>query len=56
MAMPERMLRTEPRAPAMMRRRDPVYQAYVILYAAFIVAPLIAGADKFFHLLVNWDQ
>jgi uncharacterized membrane protein YphA (DoxX/SURF4 family) len=22
----------------------------------FIVAPTIAGLDKFFHLLVNWDQ
>jgi hypothetical protein len=21
-----------------------------------VVAPLIAGADKFFHFLVNWDQ
>jgi hypothetical protein len=38
------------------RARTPAYQAYLILYAAFIVAPLIAGADKFFHLLVNWDQ
>src|SRR5262245_14459476 len=32
------------------------YQAYLILYVGFIVAPLIAGADKFFHFLVNWDQ
>jgi hypothetical protein len=56
MAMPERTLRTEPRGPARARGRDPAYQAYLILYTAFIVAPLIAGADKFFHLLVNWDQ
>ena len=35
---------------------SPAYQAYRILYVAFIVAPLIAGADKFFHFLVNWDQ
>jgi uncharacterized membrane protein YphA (DoxX/SURF4 family) len=38
------------------RAHSPAYQAYLILYAGFIVAPLIAGADKFFHLLVNWDQ
>ena len=38
------------------RRQGAAYQAYLILYAAFIAAPLIAGADKFFHLLVNWDQ
>jgi len=32
------------------------YQAYRILQFAFVVAPIIAGLDKFFHLLVNWDQ
>jgi hypothetical protein len=31
-------------------------QAYQILHIAFTVAPLVAGVDKFFHLLVNWDQ
>jgi hypothetical protein len=36
--------------------RSPSYQAYQILHIAFTVAPLIAGADKFFHFLVNWDQ
>jgi uncharacterized membrane protein YphA (DoxX/SURF4 family) len=34
----------------------PSYQAYVILRTAFTVAPILAGLDKFFHLLVNWDQ
>ena len=35
---------------------QPAYQAYVILHVGFAVLPVIAGADKFFHLLVNWDQ
>jgi hypothetical protein len=35
---------------------DPVYQAYQILHVAFVVAPIVAGLDKFFHLLVNWDM
>jgi len=35
---------------------DPAYQAYQILHVAFIIAPIIAGIDKFLHLLVNWDQ
>jgi hypothetical protein len=35
---------------------DHVRQAYQILRFAFIVAPILAGLDKFFHLLVNWDQ
>lgn len=36
--------------------RNPAYQAYQILHIAYVVAPLIAGLDKFFHALVNWDQ
>ena len=31
-------------------------QAYGLLYAAFIVAPIVAGLDKFAHLLVDWTQ
>jgi hypothetical protein len=38
------------------RTQSPAYQAYQILHLAFVVAPVIAGADKFFHFLVNWDQ
>jgi len=35
---------------------NPGYQAYQILHVAFFVAPVLAGLDKFFHLLTNWDQ
>ena len=35
---------------------SPAYQAYLALRIGFTVAPIIAGADKFLHLLVNWDQ
>ena len=35
---------------------NPTYQAYQILHVGFTVAPIVAGLDKFFHLLVNWDQ
>ncbi len=31
----------------------PSYQAYQILHVGFTVAPIVAGLDKFFHLLVN---
>ena len=34
----------------------PAYEAYRILHLAFIVAPIVAGMDKFFNLLVNWEQ
>jgi uncharacterized membrane protein YphA (DoxX/SURF4 family) len=35
---------------------SPAYQAYRILHFGFVVAPILAGLDKFLHLLVNWDQ
>jgi hypothetical protein len=31
-------------------------QAFYILQAGFVAAPILAGLDKFTHLLVNWDQ
>lgn len=34
----------------------PGYQAYQILRLGFTVAPIVAGLDKFFNLLVNWEQ
>ncbi|PYR41133.1 MAG: hypothetical protein DMF93_09255 [Acidobacteria bacterium] len=43
-------------ASVAVRTQSPAYQAYQILHLAFVVAPILAGADKFFHVLVNWDQ
>ncbi|HXE12816.1 MAG TPA: hypothetical protein VN633_11890 [Bryobacteraceae bacterium] len=37
-------------------KTTPAYQAYQILHVAFVVAPILAGLDKFFHLMVNWDM
>lgn len=34
----------------------PAYQAYFMLHVGFAALPIVAGLDKFFHLLVNWDQ
>ena len=34
----------------------PARQAYQILHFGFVAAPILAGADKFLHLLCNWDQ
>jgi len=41
---------------ARIRTADPAEQAFMILRAAFTLAPILFGADKFFHLMVNWDQ
>jgi hypothetical protein len=40
---------------ARIRSADPAEQAFMILRAAFTIAPILFGADKFFHLMVNWD-
>jgi hypothetical protein len=32
------------------------HQAYELLHIAFAVAPIIAGLDKFLHLLTDWDK
>lgn len=37
-------------------KASPTYQAYQILHVGFVVAPIIAELDKFFHSLVNWDM
>ena len=41
-----------------LRRDDSAaaFQAYGILLFAFTIAPIIAGADKFFGILTNWTQ
>jgi len=38
------------------RADSAAYQAYQILRLGFTVAPIIAGLDKFLHLLVDWDK
>lgn len=35
---------------------SPAWQAYQILRVGFTVAPIVAGLDKYFHLLVDWDM
>jgi len=34
----------------------PAAQAFLILYVGFIALPVIAGLDKFFGVLANWDM
>ena len=44
-----------PAAPAL-QSETASRQAFQILHVGFTIAPIVAGADKFTHLLVNWDQ
>ena len=34
----------------------PAYQAFQILRWGFVAAPILAGLDKFFHLLADWTM
>jgi hypothetical protein len=57
--MEQAINRTQSTIPAVSKAVDetrPSYQAYQILRLGFTVAPIVAGLDKFFHVLVNWDQ
>jgi hypothetical protein len=38
------------------RLHDPGYQAFWLLRIGFVVAPIVFGLDKFFHVLVDWDR
>src|SRR3954452_12765574 len=35
--------------------KDAVYQAYKLLHVGFTIPTIVAGLDKFFDVLVNWD-
>lgn len=58
----EHILDNSSRFPSLSKTDDdaavygPAYDAYRILRLGFTVAPIVAGLDKFFNLLVNWEQ
>lgn len=34
----------------------PAYEAFLILKIGFVLAPILAGLDKFFNVLVDWTR
>src|SRR5947208_31400 len=38
------------------RFRDPTYQAFVLLWVGFVVAPIAFGVDKFFNWMTPWPH
>jgi hypothetical protein len=36
--------------------RDPRFQAFVVLWVGFSVAPILFGLDKFLEVLVDWPR
>ncbi len=43
-------------AGAVVAQSDSAYQAYQVLHWGFVAAPFLAGLDKFFHVLTNWEM
>lgn len=43
-------------SPVVATAGNPAYQAYRILQLGFVAAPILAGLDKFFNILVDWEQ
>jgi|SRR5438270_1382068 len=43
-------------APLAEKVRDPGYQAFLILRAAFVAAPILFGIDKFFNWMTFWPK
>jgi uncharacterized membrane protein YphA (DoxX/SURF4 family) len=38
------------------RANDAAYQGYLLLRIGFTLAPIVFGVDKFFNVLVDWEQ
>jgi hypothetical protein len=55
MAAVRRAAAPEPIAPVVSLPRQ-VVQSYWVMRVLYTVAPLIAGADKFFNVLTDWKQ
>src|SRR3954449_7372369 len=37
-------------------KADPTYQAFTLMRIAFTIAPILFGLDKFFNVMVDWEQ
>lgn len=42
--------------PIVETTHNPAYQAYQVLHWAFVIAPILAGLDKFFNKLTDWTM
>ena len=50
------VMRERDSASREVRSSDPASQAYVLLRVGFTLAPILFGLDKFFNVLVDWEQ
>lgn len=48
--------RSEDRSAGQRLLADPTYQAFWLMRIGFTLVPILFGADKFAHVMVNWDK
>jgi hypothetical protein len=48
--------RLVPSSSAQRLKTDPVFQAFWLMRLGFTLVPILFGADKFAHVMVNWDK
>jgi len=48
--------RSENKSAAQRLLADPAYQAFWLMRVGFTLVPILFGADKFAHVMVNWDK
>jgi hypothetical protein len=49
-------LRPDHRSPAERLKTDSTFQAFWLMRLGFTLVPILFGADKFAHVMVNWDK
>src|SRR3954453_6195099 len=42
--------------PKQRLKADPSFQAFWLMRLGFTLVPILFGADKFAHVMVNWDK
>ena len=45
-----------PRPTTARLKSDPTFQAFWLMRIGFTIVPILFGADKFAHVMVNWDK
>jgi len=45
-----------PHSTAQRLKADPSFQAFWLMRVGFTLVPILFGADKFAHVMVNWDK
>jgi hypothetical protein len=56
LARPQKLAAAVGAPPSPVYVREPAFQAFAILRFGYAALAILAGADKFFHTLADWNQ